>query len=198
MPPPVIEWVDGNGVIADDGSTTTYVNEGRYLVLSDLTPALISRTYRCRVTNVRVHSTEASAGSYMLIDQGKLQSGSGMSLLLTGIVFSHMCTGATFPTDEFIVYKELETEVTAFVGESVEVSFVSAIPMSFSYTYRLDGRTAGINTQTPFGRVDPVVSPSDGGFTSTITLTVLSDSLTIPLRTTTLTVCGMLSDYRPT
>ena len=87
MPPPVIEWVDGNGVlIADVRSTTT--NEGRYLVLNDLTTALISRTYRCRVTNVRVHSTEASAGSYMLIDQGKLQSGSGMFLLLTGLVFS--------------------------------------------------------------------------------------------------------------
>ena len=87
MPPPVIEWVDGNGdIIADVRSTTT--NEGRYLVLSDLTTALISRTYRCRVTNVRVHGTEASAGSYMLIDQGKLQSGSVMFLLLTGIVFS--------------------------------------------------------------------------------------------------------------
>ena len=46
-----------------------------------------------------------------------------------------MCTGATFPTDEFIVYKELETEVTAFVGESVVVSFVSAIPMPFIYTW---------------------------------------------------------------
>ena len=195
MPPPVIEWVDGNGdIIADDRSTTT--NEGRYLVLSDLTTALISRTYSCRVTNVRVHSTEASAGSYMLIDQGKLQSGSGMFLLLTGLVFSHMCTGATFPTDELVIYKELETEVTAFVGESVEVSFVSAIPKPFSHTYRLDGSTAGISTQVPFGRVDPVVSPSDGGFTYTIELTVLAASLDIPdpLRTTTLTVYGMLSD----
>ena len=88
MPPPVIEWVDGSGVIiADDGITTTYANEGQYLVLSELTPAQISRTYSCRVTNVRVHSAEESAGSYMLIDQGKLQSGSVMFLLLTGIVF---------------------------------------------------------------------------------------------------------------
>ena len=109
-----------------------------------------------------------------------------------------MCTGATFPTDELVIYKELETEVTAFVGESVDVSFVSAIPKPFSYTYFLDGSLFGISTQTPFGRVDPVVSPSDGGFTYTIALTVVSGSLTIPLRTTTLTVYGMLSDYRPT
>ena len=109
-----------------------------------------------------------------------------------------MCTGATFPTDEFIVYKELETEVTAFVGESVEVSFVSAIPMPFIYTFRLDGSTLGINTQTPFGRVDTVVSPSGGDFTSTIELTVVAGSFDIPLRTTTLTVYGMLSDYRLT
>ena len=107
-----------------------------------------------------------------------------------------MCTGANFPTDELLIYKELETEVTAFVGDSVEVSFVSAIPMPFGYFYRLDGSALGINTQPPFGRVDAVVSPSGGGFTSTITLTVVAsaDGLVIPPRTTTLTVYGMLSD----
>ena len=105
-----------------------------------------------------------------------------------------MCTGANFPTDELVIYKELETEVTAFVGESVEVSFVSAIPMSFGYTYRLDGNTLGISTQAPFGRVGAVVLPSDGGFTYTIELEVVASGLDPLLRTTTLTVYGMLSD----
>ena len=87
MPPPVIEWVDGNGVIIADGRSTT-TNEGRYLVLSQLTLDQISRTYSCRVTNVRVHSTEESTGSYMLIDQGRFQSGSVMFLLL--MYFPHV------------------------------------------------------------------------------------------------------------
>ena len=108
-----------------------------------------------------------------------------------------MCTGANFPTGEFVIYKELETEVTAFVGERVEVSFVSAIPMSFGYTYHLDGRTSGISTQAPFGIVGAVVLPSDGD-TSTIGLDVVASGLDPLLRTTTLTVYGMLSDYRPT
>ena len=98
--------------------------------------------------------------------------------------------GGNFPNDSLTIYKELETEVTAFVGGSVEVSLVSAIRSTvFVYEYRLDDRVGAITSQRPYGEIEEVMLPDGGGFTSTIELTVVSD-LGPVVRTTTLTVYG--------
>ena len=70
-PPPVIEWLDDNGLISSEPDVR-YVSGGRYLVIRELTAEQISRTYRCRVTNAIVHDTVTSNGDYTLTDLGKL------------------------------------------------------------------------------------------------------------------------------
>ena len=71
-PPPMIEWLDDFGVIADDpiGNTVRYLNGGRYLLLSSLSLQQASRTYHCRVTNALIHTTVESGGNYTLNDLG--------------------------------------------------------------------------------------------------------------------------------
>ena len=98
------------------------------------------------------------------------------------------CAGGNFPTDEIIIYKELETEVTALVGDSAEVSFVSAtLAIGFVYEYRLDGNLAGIDTQRPYGEVEAAALPAGGGF---IQLSVFRSNFDTVIRTTNLTVYG--------
>ena len=99
--------------------------------------------------------------------------------------------GGNFPDDNLIIYKELETEVTAFVGDPVEVSFVSAIRSTvFVYEYRLDDGVGGITSQRPYGEIEEVMFPDGGGFTSTIELTVVSDVDPPVVRRANLTVYG--------
>ena len=74
----------------------------------------------------------------------------------------------------------------------MEVSFVSAIrstTVPFLYNYLLDDSLSGITGQRPYGEIEEVMLPEDGGFTSTIELTVVSDLDPVVL-TTTLTVYG--------
>ena len=98
------------------------------------------------------------------------------------------CAGGDFPANELIIYKELETEVTALVGDSPEVSFVSAtLASGFVYEYRLDGNLAGINTQRPYGEVEASALPTGGGF---IQLLVFRNNFDPVIRTTNLTVYG--------
>ena len=100
----------------------------------------------------------------------------------------HTCVGGDFPADELIIYKELETEVTALVGDSVEFSFVSAtLASGFVYEYRIDGSLAGINTQRPFGEVEASALPTGGGF---IELSVFRSNFDPVTHTTILTVYG--------
>ena len=107
------------------------------------------------------------------------------------MLFLIPCVGGDFPADEIIIYKELETEVTALVGNSVEVSFVSAtLASGFVYEYRLDGNLAGVNAQRPYGEVEAAMLPAGGGFTSTILLSVFRSNFDPVLRTTNLTVYG--------
>ena len=100
-------------------------------------------------------------------------------------------TGADFPDNELIIYKELESEVIALVGEDAEFSFVGAASSALVTQYRLDGSTLGIETSGPLGIVRDVPLPSDGNRYN-VTLTIgFGDADAI--RTSTLTVYGMLN-----
>ena len=75
-PPPVIEWLDNRGVIAEnfDFNRARYLNGGRYLLLHALIVEQINRTYRCRITNGFIYNIIESTGSYTLNNLGKLLS----------------------------------------------------------------------------------------------------------------------------
>ena len=76
-----------------------------------------------------------------------------------------------------VVYKELENEITAVVGETVEFSFVSAtLANPFITQYQIDSRTSDIGTTGPLGTVENVQLPVTGTDTSydiTLLVTVM-------------------------
>ena len=101
-----------------------------------------------------------------------------------------MFVGADFPEDTLVIYKELEMNVTALVGETVLFSFVSATLNSIFVTrYQMDGLTLGITTLGPLGEIRNVSLPRDG-LKYEVTLTVVFNNHTI-VRSSTLTVYGM-------
>ena len=53
LPTPVIVWVDDrNTTVPNDGVNYIYIDNGAYLVITNVDPATTAlRTYRCRVTN---------------------------------------------------------------------------------------------------------------------------------------------------
>ena len=105
-----------------------------------------------------------------------------------------MFVGAEFPEDALVIYKELETETTALVGETVQFSLVSATLASrFVTQYELDGLTLGITTLGPLGEVRNVRLPEDGQEYE-ITLTVVFNNQQI-VRSSTLTVYGMCNGF---
>ena len=91
------------------------------------------------------------------------------------LAFFFTFKGTNFPDDMLVVYKELESEVTAVVGETVEFSFVSAtLANPFITQYKIDNRTSEIGTTGPLGTVENVQLPETGTDTSyDITLLVI-------------------------
>jgi hypothetical protein len=161
-PPPVIEWLDGFGVLADDpvGNTVRYLEGGRYLLLSSLSFQQANQTYHCRVTNALLHTTVESNGMYTLNDLG----------------------GA--PVPDLRISKELE-DIVALVGETAVFSFVGITSPAIPRVYLLDSSSEGINTVGSLGIVGDVQLPI-GGNTFEI-LVVLAD-LPLPITSATLSV----------
>ena len=68
-PPPQIQWFDGTGTpLAEDRTNNAlrFLDNGRYLLIGQLSQTQIDTDYYCSVTNVRLHETVRSNTTYDL------------------------------------------------------------------------------------------------------------------------------------
>ena len=68
-PPPQIQWFDGTGTPLTEDRTNNvlrFLDNGRYLLIGQLSPTQIDTNYYCSVTNIRLHETVRSPTTYDL------------------------------------------------------------------------------------------------------------------------------------
>ena len=99
-PPPQIRWRDGNGVLTEitTGNRLRFLNNGRYLLIKQLTTAQVNTNYQCEVTNARLYETVTSPTMYSLVPN--------------------------LGDNEYMIYKELINK-TILVGNTVEFSYIA-------------------------------------------------------------------------
>ena len=99
-PPPQIRWRDGSGVLTEDTTNNRlrFLDNGRYLLIRQLTTAHVNTNYQCEVTNARLHETVRSPTTYALVNN-------------VGI-------------NNFMIYKRLINR-TILVGDTVEMSYIA-------------------------------------------------------------------------
>ena len=100
-PPPQIRWVDGSGVTLTENKANNmlrFLDNGRYLLIRQLTTAQVNTNYQCEVTNARLHETVRSPTIYDLVPN----------------------LGA----NNFKIYKRLINR-TILVGGTVELSYIA-------------------------------------------------------------------------
>ena len=99
-PPPQIRWRDGNGVLTEDTTNNRlrFLDNGRYLLIRQLTSTQVNTNYQCEVTNARLHETVRSPTTYVLVNN----------------------LGA----NNFMIYKRLINRAI-LVGGTVEMSYIA-------------------------------------------------------------------------
>ena len=99
-PPPQIRWL-GNGIPLTEDRTNNwlhFLDNGRYLLIRQLTTEHINTNYQCEVTNARLHETVLSPTTFDLVPN----------------------LGA----NDFMIYKKLMNK-TIQKGDTVEMSYVA-------------------------------------------------------------------------
>ena len=99
-PPPQIRWL-GNGIPLIQNTTNNllrFLDNGRYLLITQLTTARVNTNYQCEVINARLHEAIRSPTMYDLVNN----------------------IGA----NEFMIYKRFINR-TVLVGETVEMSYIA-------------------------------------------------------------------------
>ena len=99
-PPPQIRWHDGNGVLTEvmNNNRLRFLDNGRYLLIRQLTDAQVNTNYQCEVINARLHETIRSPTTYDLVPN--------------------------LGSNEYMIYKELINK-TILVGNTVEISYIA-------------------------------------------------------------------------
>ena len=100
-PSPQIRWRDGNGRILTEittGNRLRFLDNGRYLLIKQLTTAQVNTNYQCEVINARLHETVTSPTIYDLVPN--------------------------LGDNEYMIYKELINK-TILVGNTVEFSYIA-------------------------------------------------------------------------
>ena len=129
-PSPQIRWL-GNGVPLTEDRTNNrvrFLDNGRYLLIRELTTTQLNTTYQCEVINARLHETVTNPTTYNLVDN---------------IGFN-----------EIMIYKRLINR-TILSGDTVEMSYIAgAGPGIRPFTIDDCRRTGDIQTRF-FLRDDP-------------------------------------------
>ena len=137
-PPPIIRWRDANGPLTEDTTNNRlrFLDNGRYLLIRQLTTAQVSTTYSCEVTNALLYQTRTSPTTYALVNN----------------------VGA----NEFITYKRFVNR-TVLVGDTVELSYIVGAGRNVSPFGLLSCRRSG---DTLDSDISPLQLPHIGGVIS--------------------------------
>ena len=99
-PPPQIRWL-GNGNPLTEitlNNQLRFLDNGRYLLITQLASAQLNTSYQCQVTNARLHEMETSPTTYNLVNN--------------------------IGTNEFKIYKRL-VDRTIVRGTTLELSYIA-------------------------------------------------------------------------
>ena len=123
-PPPQIRWCDGNGVLTEDTTNNRlrFLDNGRYLLIRQLTTAQINTNYQCEVTNARLHETVHSLTMYDLVPN--------------------------LGDNEYTIYKKLINK-TIQKGDTVEFSYIAGAGHRISIDCKRSGSTLTVNITLP-------------------------------------------------
>ena len=106
-PPPNIIWLGNGNPLTENrlDNQLRFLDNGRYLLIRELSPAQLNVNYQCRVTNARLHATETSPTTYTLVDN--------------------------IGTNEFRIYKRL-IDRTILRETTVELSYIAGAGVGIS------------------------------------------------------------------
>ena len=108
-PPPNIVWVDGSGTtLTEDrrNNQLRFLDNGRYLVIRQLTTEQVNTNYQCQVTNAQLHDTVRNNVVYYLVP--------------------------TLGTNETVIYKRLINR-TIQSGTTIEYSYIASAGRDVSF-----------------------------------------------------------------
>jgi len=182
-PPPQIQWFDGTGMSLTEDRTNNvlrFLDNGRYLLIGQLSPTQIATNYYCSVTNVRLHETVRSPTTYDL--------------------------APVLGTNDFMIYKRFINRTLILTGDTTTVdwSYIagagSAVAGAGAYGLLNCRRTTTTNTAfdlSPLGGVidEPIPRMGENIPTAAESLTfevncnLIASGQTFPSRAT-LTVLG--------
>ena len=99
-PPPQIRWRDGSGVLTEDTANNQlrFLDNGRYLLIRQLTTAQVNTDYHCEVTNAHFDEVISDSTTFDLVPN--------------------------LGTTNFTIYKRLINR-TILVGGTVEMSYIA-------------------------------------------------------------------------
>ena len=134
-PPPIIRWHDANGPLTEVTSSNRlrFLDNGRYLLIRQLTTAQVNTTYQCEVTNVLLHQSRTSPTTYVLVNN----------------------IGA----NEFMIYKKIVNR-TVLVGDTIELSYIVGAGRNVTPFGLLSCQRSG-NTLYP--EISPLLLRHQGG-----------------------------------
>ena len=128
-PSPQIRWRDGNGVLTEDTTNNRlrFLDNGRYLLIRQLTTAQVNTDYHCEVTNARFDEVISDSTTFDLVPN--------------------------LGTNNFTIYKRLINK-TILVGDSVEISYIAGAgsgvnPFGLIGTCQQSGSTLSTPIQLP-------------------------------------------------
>ena len=93
-PPPQIVWVDESGTtLTEDriNNRLRFLDNGRYLVIRQLTPEQVNTNYQCEVTNARLHETVRNNIMYDLVPT----LGANETMIYKGLINRTILSGTT-------------------------------------------------------------------------------------------------------
>ena len=128
-PPPNITWLGNRNPLTENrlDNRLRFLDNGRYLLIRQLTTGELNVNYTCQVTNARLHATESSPTMYTLVNN--------------------------IGDNEFKIYKSF-IDRTILTGTTVELSYIAGAGVGISPFVldecRRSGRTLTANlTLTP-------------------------------------------------
>ena len=124
-PPPQIVWVDESGTtLTEDriNNRLRFLDNGRYLVIRQLTTAQVNTNYQCEVTNARLHETVRNNIMYDLVP--------------------------TLGANETVIYKRLINR-TILSGTTIDYSFIATAGHNVSFGLLSTCERSGSTLSTP-------------------------------------------------
>ena len=184
-PPPQIRWLGNGNPLTENrlDNQLRFLDNGRYLLIRQLTPADLNVNYQCQVTNARLHEMETSRTTYTLVNN--------------------------IGNNEFMIYKSfIDRTILRRTTQSeimVELSYIASagpgiVPFVLDQCRR-SGRTLPTNltlTRGPGGVIEETI-PEQGetipavadSVTFDVTCTLFSGTVTQIPSQATITVRGM-------